>query len=65
MNPPTITRLAEQRLEQPRPGDSAYTNDNQTKYRLEVHPGGGTTFHRAERKLSKAEKKAAKKARRR
>lgn len=35
------------------------------KYRAEVHDNGRVTFHRAEPKLSKAERKAAKRRRRR
>lgn len=39
------------------------SDDKRTKYRLERHDSGGVTFHRRDRKLTKAEKKAAKRAR--
>lgn len=44
-------------------GDPIRSEDGQTRYRAERHASGRVTLHRAERKLSKAEKKQAKRAR--
>jgi hypothetical protein len=46
-------------------GAGVSSDDGQTKYRVERHPTGGVTFHRRDRKLTKAEKKALKRGRRR
>ena len=46
-------------------GAGVSSDDDQTKYRVERHASGGVTFHRRDRKLSKAEKKALKRSRRR
>ena len=45
-------------------GAGVRSDDQATRYRVERHASGGVTFHRRDRKLSKAEKKRAKKARR-
>lgn len=46
-------------------GAGISSNDDQVKYRAERHEGGGVTMHRVTPKLSKAERKALKRARRR
>lgn len=46
-------------------GAGVSSDDNATKYRVERHATGGVTYHRRDHKPSKAEKKAAKRARRR
>ncbi len=60
-----VAELAEQRLENPVPGDVMKSDDGQVKYHIEHHANGRHTFHREHPKLSKAEKKRAKRARRR
>jgi hypothetical protein len=46
-------------------GAGVSSDDGQTKYRVERHDSGGVTFHRRDRKLTKAERKALKRGRRR
>lgn len=61
----TIALIAQERLETPRPGDVMVSGGSDVRYRTEIHPTGRYTLHRETPKLSKAEKKAAKRARRR
>ena len=60
-----VQQLAAERLDpsQARDGERVKSDDGQTLYRAEHHRGGKVTFHRAVPKLSKADKKRAKKAR--
>lgn len=60
-----VDELAEQRLETPQPGDVMRSDDGQVKYKIEHHANGKHTFHREQPKLSKAEKKAAKRRKKR
>jgi hypothetical protein len=59
--------LVTQRLDpaNARSGERILSDDGATRYHAERHASGGVTFHRTQRKLSKAEKKALKRARHR
>jgi hypothetical protein len=58
--------LVTQRLDpaNARSGERILSDDGATRYHAERHASGGVTFHRTQRKPSKAEKKRAKKAKR-